>query len=482
MTLRVAMSGKNVNRRPNQLPRLTIPYSQIRTHREIVMEGIMNPITDKPEVVEVFSDGVIKSDTAISEEIQTALKEAVVPLEDVPAERKDYHPGSNNTVVDLLHPSLFLVRLLGLDDCLKETGEGKVIPVPPKDQTHLQTPKYEIHPRHPDDPPEFNIKFQWLSCEVELVDNGDCQKQSYINNAHPVKHKALYQAVEKALARTIPLWEASLADRTEPRISLTQVEFEEGWEEKPDRPEEVDGSKYEDEMEQFYKNRRVKVPDAGELHVRVPDNEVDFKEHLPGRNLQVIVKLANIELTPEKPRYEGGSWHIEGQLMSPKNITSSSLSFRHRADTYLDDVQYEQDNHHQFLQQVYGFPDDIDGRNDGQVTQERGGIDTREGRLITFPNTLQHRVSPFSLEDPTKPGHREILALFLVNPLRRVISSANVPPQQEDWVATNDNDKVNTMSLDEAKEFILELMKERDMRSETANKGFEIGAFCLCEH
>ena len=30
--------------------------------------------------------------------------------------------------------------------------------------------------------------------------------------------------------------------------------------------------------------------------------------------LQIIVKLANIHLTPEKPRYEGGSWHVEGQL------------------------------------------------------------------------------------------------------------------------------------------------------------------------
>ena len=30
--------------------------------------------------------------------------------------------------------------------------------------------------------------------------------------------------------------------------------------------------------------------------------------------LQIIVKLANIHLTPEQPRYEGGSWHVEGQL------------------------------------------------------------------------------------------------------------------------------------------------------------------------
>ena len=31
---------------------------------------------------------------------------------------------------------------------------------------------------------------------------------------------------------------------------------------------------------------------------------------------QAIAKLANIHLTPEKPRYEGGSWHVEGQLVS----------------------------------------------------------------------------------------------------------------------------------------------------------------------
>lgn len=32
-----------------------------------------------------------------------------------------------------------------------------------------------------------------------------------------------------------------------------------------------------------------------------------------GRPLQIIVKLANIELTPEKPKYNGGSWHVEGK-------------------------------------------------------------------------------------------------------------------------------------------------------------------------
>ncbi|KAL5037850.1 hypothetical protein RTP6_7781 [Batrachochytrium dendrobatidis] len=35
---------------------------------------------------------------------------------------------------------------------------------------------------------------------------------------------------------------------------------------------------------------------------------------LRGRNLQVIVKLTNIQLTPSKPKYDEGNWHNEVQL------------------------------------------------------------------------------------------------------------------------------------------------------------------------
>jgi septum formation topological specificity factor MinE len=45
----------------------------------------------------------------------------------------------------------------------------------------------------------------------------------------------------------------------------------------------------------------------------------------------------------------------------------------------------------------------------------------------------QHRVSPFRLVDPTKPGHRRFIALWLVDPNFRIISTANVPPQQMNW-------------------------------------------------
>jgi hypothetical protein len=45
----------------------------------------------------------------------------------------------------------------------------------------------------------------------------------------------------------------------------------------------------------------------------------------------------------------------------------------------------------------------------------------------------QHRVSSIRLADPTMPGHRRFIALWLVDPNLRIISTANVPPQRRDW-------------------------------------------------
>ena len=84
-------------------------------------------------------------------------------------------------------------------------------------------------------------------------------------------------------------------------------------------------------------------------------------------------------------------------------------------------------DHTAWLPVIYG------ARQYYPAVQNVGGVDTREGRLLTFPNTLQHRVNPFELADPTAPGHRKIVALFLVDPNVKITSTANVPCQRQDW-------------------------------------------------
>jgi Protein of unknown function (DUF4246) len=59
--------------------------------------------------IKVYDGNVVKSDTAIPSPLPVALREAVVPLENIPVVHHNWYPGSNETVLDLVHLSLFPV-------------------------------------------------------------------------------------------------------------------------------------------------------------------------------------------------------------------------------------------------------------------------------------------------------------------------------------------------------------------------------------
>lgn len=48
-----------------------------------------------------------QSDELIEIKLKDELQAGVSALENVPNDKKDWHPGSNNQVLDLVHPSLF---------------------------------------------------------------------------------------------------------------------------------------------------------------------------------------------------------------------------------------------------------------------------------------------------------------------------------------------------------------------------------------
>ncbi|ORZ31442.1 hypothetical protein BCR44DRAFT_1442340 [Catenaria anguillulae PL171] len=229
---------------------------------------------------------------------------------------------------------------------------------------------------------------------------------------------------------------------------------------------------------------------------------------LAGKRLQVIVKLANIHLTPDNPTYPGGSWHVEGMLnesiiatglyyYAMDNITESRLHFR-------SFVQPPTVNHGQrdVLVDIYG----LSASNLGlALCQGKGYITAHEGRAVVFPNLYQHKVFPFELEDKSRPGYRKILAFFLIDPARSesgdVLSSAMVPPQQADWLARefvkDERNPVGArlpaelvemigdqvaMTMEQAKEIRLELMEERSMSVSTSNELTYGAVYNLCEH
>ncbi|KAF7981017.1 hypothetical protein HWV62_35444, partial [Athelia sp. TMB] len=466
-------------------------------------------------VVTAYDGDVVKSDHIVSEELRRALKSAVVPLEQVGPAKQDWHPGSNGMVLDLVHPSLFPVvygttrilkdSIIGLEQSVELCGKGEVLPIPP-------APVIPASQRFPysqfEDP--WSMKFQWLPCQVAFTgDDSEVKITSYINNLHPGENKALYDVIEKIIARAIVLWNHTLdplqSIHGEPRVRIPFGDPEYGDIPLVDRPAqepEEDDWTYESRIREL----TLIPPPVAEFEDPEETTLFDLRREFGEWGLQVIVKLANIHLTPEKPEYGGGTWHVEGQLnehicatalyyYDSSNITESRLAFRQQSNHETYDISYGQ-GEHGWLQDIFGC------ENEESSVQYVGDVVTKQGRLITFPNVFQHRVAPFKLADPTKPGHRKILALFLVDPHIQIISSAHVPCQRRDWWAEElgrsgalpgklpleivqevmENVEDFPISLGDAKQLRLELMEERKSHEELLDGKFHQWTFSLCEH
>lgn len=118
---------------------------------------------------------------------------------------------------------------------------------------------------------------------------------------------------------------------------------------------------------------------------------------------------------------------------------------------------------------IYGVGDE------DALNQVLGSAETRAGRVLAFPNVLQHCVDPFRLADSSRPGHRKILVFFLVDPSVTIVSTSDVPPQQP-WSATS------TMTLEQAREFRRQLMQERKFFVSEHNEKIYEREFSLCEY
>ncbi|KAF2734477.1 hypothetical protein EJ04DRAFT_466559 [Polyplosphaeria fusca] len=537
---------------------------------------------------------VAKSDELVSADLHQALLTAFDKLKAHQSSAPDWHPNSNKQVQDLVHPSMYPLvygrsrvlkeEVVGVAEAIKKwAGKGDVIP---KDKGNLEAERgrrYNVGSEYV--PPEYwSDTFQWLPANVEFQDDGSIRLTSYINGLHPTKFPDIYRTIEKLIETALPAWDQCLsvasdyqqktgAGRLEPRIGYPADPDDENvlnWD--PPGPEAMgdakgDSSKMdlgndtdtqsdddtESDSDSFDDNdvtrweslRKPVIPEPTFEDVDyVPAAENRLAKKFRETGLQIIVKIASIELTPEKPDFPQGGWHIEGQMnehicgtalyyLDSENITSSNLSFRMQTSAYLsDEIHVGQDCFH-YLEQIYGTG--LGGRSD-PCLQNYGSVETRAGRLLAFPNVFQHRVSPFRLEDPTKPGYRRFIALWLVDPTQRIISTANVPPQQMSWwldsilgqspesretalsklpieiiALMNDkgldadadatgeaklpvelmelvrqhfnSDKDSLlMSLEEAHEHRLKLMQERSAHVQTSERWWQQHSYGFCEH
>ncbi|KAJ7496774.1 hypothetical protein FB451DRAFT_203127 [Mycena latifolia] len=466
-------------------------------------------------------DAIWYSDGLICNELSDALKTAVAKLEDG---EKDWHPGSDRQVLDLVHPSLYCVvygrTRAFLPDCPRNESNFRVVGPPARGTGDLDWIQ------------EFTLsqKFVWLPSDFAVGEDGSVRLVSpYINNLNPVLHRQLYPVIEDILAGFVPLFERVLGDsNTRDRVStagngrIRTKRQSAIWPDKVGyaqrrtipciwgrhgipRPEAipagVDSELFEDE---FYTKAPKILPESHRAYKGAL--EKDFSPiSLSGRTIQCIIKLANIHLTPEKPEYKGGSWHVEGMLNESivasgiyyhdeANISESTLSFR--VSTAAPAYHYQDDDI--CMEVLYGME-----RGD-RCVQDLGSMITKQGRALAWPNLFQHRVSPFHLSDPTKDGHRKILAFFLVNPANDpIVSATDVPPQQADWIRQAFTDASpatgnfpselyecvqehllsdSLMTRAEAEAYRLDLMRERTSFLVEHEKVVVQQPFDMCEH
>jgi hypothetical protein len=71
--------------------------------------------------------------------------------------------------------------------------------------------------------------------------------------------------------------------------------------------------------------------------------------------------------------------------LDSENITASSLSFRMQTSAYLDDEIHVGQGSFRWLEKIYGTSL---GAGNSPCLQNYGSVETRQGRLLAFPNAL----------------------------------------------------------------------------------------------
>ncbi|KAG9089140.1 hypothetical protein FRC06_001695 [Ceratobasidium sp. 370] len=424
------------------------------------------------------------SDGLVPESIKAKLVAGVAQLENTLNTQKDWRPRSNGLVLDLVHPSLYPVvynRTLAYPPQSTNRDATKLKPIPPPKLRMNRTGNYHI-----------SQNFGWLPTDFVVSGNGKSVKSvSYINNLNPDQHNDLHKAIEEVIGRFLPLFERVLTDSIPNNKAIPERMKNTYWDDEDYKPPpedsgELDNKKYYKAYQEWKINRPIQLPDVpaeGYILGSLEQRCVRYK--LAGRTIQVFIKLANIHLTPEKPEYPGDSWHIEGMsneaiavcgiyCFAEDNVTESRLAFRNAA--FIPRYTTRKDYRRSML--TWGIA------RDDPCVNELGTVATHQDRAIAFPNSYQHRVPPFELKDKTKPGHRKIIALFLVDPAMALLSTTTVPPQQHEWrsaaisanpilkaafdkLALETIDSINsfadgTMTRTEAEAYRLELMDERE--------------------
>ncbi|KAF8947005.1 hypothetical protein BGZ47_010667 [Haplosporangium gracile] len=361
------------------------------------------------------------------------------------------HPGSDEKVLALVHPSLFpfvagQTRVTDKEAIppLDFITTGKILNVAPVPKSSKADSTF------------YSKTHQWLPTDFDITPEGKVKARLYINNLHPVEYKDMYPVLEEILEKFLPMFEevlVKIADFPPNKLKANRYwcgplpEFEEAqdydWDKDEDKDEEGgdDGqgerppkaAKESKESKEPKEPKGVKMPSTStgrhpRIHAKKRPHTYNLR--IPGKPLQVIVNLANIELIPTSQR-------LATQIpKEPDYVQSDDRGTKH----------------------LYGV------KNHDLLRQRLDGVETKQDRCLVFPNIFQHKIQSFRLADPTKPGC-QMNNKLPPEPLCEVDRMVDCP-----------------ITLGEAKRHCADLMVERRYFPETIYTDLFKRPFSLCEH
>jgi len=348
-------------------------------------------------------------DNLVPEILKKSLKQGLDAIASGP--NKDFHPGTEGQVQDLIHPSLFplvhgvsFVRpMKGSDNVPIKGPENVPIKGPEHDPNiFVPPPKIPKKKKREDEDEDRPVDDEDNGDEVDEDDdmlNSD-EERPWFQDRHD-KIKANLKLAESTPYQWLPA-EFKIADGR--LVSIDSY------------INNLDQQKYPLLYEDIASIFKLILPLFGQLNDR---KVVDLSRR---KNLQVIVKAANYIIEPGTAY--NGTWHVEGTPI--EHIVASAIYYYHVDPCVTDNYllfRGIRSEHAERAMAAQSLPFNVN----------MGRIQTPEDRVIVFSNEVQHKIRVRNTSK-TDQGLRKILCFFVVDPSQPIVSSARVPPQQWDQV------------------------------------------------
>ncbi|SCV73300.1 BQ2448_7226 [Microbotryum intermedium] len=427
-----------------------------------IVDDVLDELEDFVEIFELVGqrwrvnygcfDAIFESNDLIPYERRSSIIAQVAMLEKA---IEAHYSSSPAQVVHLVDPSLYpLVYGQSLVCSRGSDSSRESVSVAP-----AQIPETLLMFENPNEARYLSEKYQWLPAEFAVDSEGQVKIESCINNVHPKDHALLYGTLARIFSRLVRLFDRTLSDLMAPRArvissnsrpwfrkkvqSSTKRRGEaDHWGEFESEPPEVFDEAVAIAEEEWSYDREIVLPEPDEFEPTTVTKLQDERMYHPaftlkGRTVQVFVKFVSIELSPDRPEYEGEEWRVEGMeneaivatgvyYYDEKNVTDWTIAFRGTFDA--DKVPCDSRNDVPAVEAIFGLIEN------GPCVQHFNKAPTPKNRCLTFPNIYQHCHSKFSLVDRTRPGHRKMLVFSIVDPLQRIPSTSDVAPQQREWI------------------------------------------------